>query len=280
MSNIEEIYRKYIEMLSTVYPSQEAKSLVFMLLSEGFGISRTDLLMQREVALDLAELESFIGRLKNHEPIQHILGRAWFDGLVLKVTANTLIPRPETEELVAWIGRAEQHRANGVLIDVGTGTGCIPLALKNRMPQLSAWGLDISAAALEVARDNQLEAGLEIDLQQVDILTESLPVDKVDILVSNPPYVRPSEKSLMSGNVLDYEPHSALFIPEADPLLFYRRIAVLGREHLVEGGSLYFEINEAFGEETARLLYELGYASIELRKDMQGKDRMLRGVKQ
>ena len=274
--NAENTYRQYSQKLSDAYPTQEAKSLVFILLSEGFGISRTDLMMRREVEIDQERLEGWIDRLVQEEPIQHILGKAWFAGLELKVTPDTLIPRPETEELVAWIASKERHRQQPIIVDIGTGSGCIPLALKRRMPQAMAHGLDISDKALAIAWENQQSTGLEAHFYQTDVLAQPLPIDQVDVLVSNPPYVRPSEKSLMSQNVLGHEPHSALFIPEEDPLLFYRRIAALGKSHLVPGGALYFEINEAYGEQALTLLHELGYVATELRKDLQGKDRMVR----
>ena len=219
-----------------------------------------------------------IERLKKQEPIQYIQGYSDFCGLRFKVTPATLIPRPETSELVEWIA-ADHHGKTVNILDIGTGSGCIAVSLASKLPKstVSAW--DISAEALAVAAENSRNNGTEVTFERVDILAHEPLNGHFDIIVSNPPYIKENEKSAMHSNVLDWEPHTALFVPDSDPLLFYRTIAVKGLELLKCGGTLYFEINRAHGAETVEMLANTGYKEIELRKDFADNDRMIKATK-
>jgi release factor glutamine methyltransferase len=226
--------------------------------------------------------QTIISELKTEKPIQYITGEAWFYGLRFEVNENTLIPRPETEELVEWIvkGLKEKGKEQRVL-DIGTGSGCIPIALKKEIPNAAVFAIDISEKALEMARKNALDNQVEVNFIQQDILQSStLQLSKssnllFDVIVSNPPYVRNLEKQEIKRNVLDYEPHLALFVDDLDALLFYRKIAQLAWKSLAPNGKLFFEINQYLGKETVELLEQLGFKNIELRKDFMGNDRMI-----
>lgn len=220
------------------------------------------------------ELESILARLHNFEPIQYILGEARFLGRTFRVTPGVLIPRPETEELVEMMLK-ELSPVSRVL-DVGTGSGCIAISLAKELPesQVTAW--DVSGEALSIAAANSKALQASVRFEQRDVLTyEPCVVDCYDVIVSNPPYVTEAEKQEMEHNVLDWEPSLALFVPDTDPLRFYRRIAVLGLEMLTSGGKLYFEINRAFGKDTVAMLCETGYRAVRLQKDISHNDRFV-----
>lgn len=258
-----------IQQLSDTFPVEEARELAYWIAEEKAGISRSQILIGHP-AVDIPQLDSIISRLKRHEPIQYIFGETQWMGLNLQVTPATLIPRPETAELVEWIiGSHNNHEALRVL-DIGTGSGCIAIAIKKHCPTWQVSAADISSEALEVAQQNATANHVDIICKQLDILTE-IP-DSNDIIVSNPPYICNKEKAAMDTRVLDYEPHSALFVPDNDPLLFYRRIAALKA-----ATSLYFEINEAYGQEICEMMQELGYTDIQLKHDIYGKARMVFG---
>ena len=197
----------------------------------------------------------------------------------LKVTPAVLIPRPETEELIDWIVADYRGVAGKTVLDVGTGSGCIPIALARRLENPRVFSWDVSEAALQVAAENVVRNGVEVTLQQVDVLQADCPAFPVDILVSNPPYIAEKERSSMERNVLDWEPGLALFVPDDAPLVFYRRIAEIGWQRLVPSGTLYYEINQAYGGETVALLRSIGYVDVELRKDLSGNDRMIKAVR-
>ena len=219
-----------------------------------------------------------IERLKKHEPIQYIIGYCDFCGLTFKVTPDTLIPRPETSELVEWI--TEEQKGDKVnILDIGTGSGCIAISLSCKLPgcNIAAW--DISPGALAVATENSKANGCSVAFEQVDILAYEPTGEQFDIIVSNPPYIKENEKKSMEANVLDWEPHTALFVPDNDPLLFYRTIAEKALAMLTSGGALYFEINRAHGAETVEMLKSLGYIETELRKDLAGNDRMIKAIR-
>ena len=262
-----------------MHGAQEARAIVYALLEDIFGLRRTDVLLGKFEALSEAEKLHFARcakRLSEGEPLQYVVGTAPFGDLRFEVTPATLIPRPETLELVEWVVAEEKKRPSLRLVDIGTGSGCIAISLAKLLPQakVSAW--DISAEALAVARRNAEQNGVAVDFKQVDVLniTEA---ETYDCIVSNPPYICEEEKAEMTDSVLLHEPHTALFVPNNDPLRFYRAIAKLGVRSLAPGGSLYFEINRAYGAETCDLLRQLGYTDVELRKDFYGNNRMVRG---
>jgi len=290
--NITELAQHIIDELSPLLGPGEATSVSRLVLEDVFGYRRGS--HPRQLSQDEQIMAwATINRLKAGEPVQYVTGIGDFYGLQLKVNPAVLIPRPETEELVEWI--LEDHVAGTRVqcLDIGTGSGCIPLALKHKRPTWSCAGVDVSEDALEIARANAEKLTLKVDFQAVDILENptSHP-DKIEgsatlhlrtaaqnIIVSNPPYIPPSERAVMSPSTLAHEPELALFVPEEDPLLFYRRIAELGKEALTEGGRLYFETNEFNNEDVAALLTAAGYRNVERRKDLQGKWRMVRGTR-
>ena len=261
------------------YPDSEALALAKMLLVEAFGFSTLELYGGKDKEISgkrLDVLNEMIARLKKNEPIQYVIGAEVFCGWTFEVNENVLIPRPETQELVRWIEADWKSDAPCRILDVGTGSGCIAISLSKLLEgaEVEAW--DISEGALRVARRNADRNEAQVLFRQVDVLKACTEDCRYDVIVSNPPYITESEKQDMEANVLDWEPYTALFVPDADPLLFYRRIAELGVSMLNEGGALYFEINRAYGEETVRMLEGLGYKQIELRKDNWGNDRMIK----
>ena len=261
------------------YPDSEALALAKMLLVEAFGFSTLELYGGKDKEISgkrLDVLNEMIARLKKNEPIQYVIGTEVFCGWTFEVNENVLIPRPETQELVRWIEADWKSDASCRILDVGTGSGCIAISLSKLLEgaEVEAW--DISEGALRVARRNADRNEAQVFFRRVDVLKACTEDCCYDVIVSNPPYITESEKQDMDANVLEWEPHTALFVPDADPLLFYRRIAELGVSMLNEGGALYFEINRAYGEETVRMLESLGYKQIELRKDNWGNDRMIK----
>ena len=261
------------------YPDSEALALAKMLLVEAFGFSTLELYGGKDKEISgkrLDVLNEMIARLKKNEPIQYVIGAEVFCGWTFEVNENVLIPRPETQELVRWIEADWKSDAPCRILDVGTGSGCIAISLSKLLEgaEVEAW--DISEGALRVARRNADRNEAQVLFRRVDVLKACTEDCRYDVIVSNPPYITESEKQDMDANVLEWEPHTALFVPDADPLLFYRRIAELGVSMLNEGGALYFEINRAYGEETVRMLEGLGYKQIELRKDNWGNDRMIK----
>ena len=256
--------------------------------------TRVEVALQPNFELSDTEIEkwnSILVQLQQDKPIQYITGEAWFYGLRFEVNENTLIPRPETEELVEWILNSPitQNPSLITILDIGTGTGCIPIALKANLSQANVTAIDVSKKALEVAKRNAESNKVEINFIQANILdvedllilttpNSQLPAS-IDIIVSNPPYVRNIEKLEIKKNVLDYEPHLALFVEDTDALLFYRKIAQLALKSLSPKGLLFFEINQYLGKETVELLQNLGFKNIELKKDMFGNDRMVKSEK-
>ena len=265
--------------LKDIYRKSEIEGFVRLIFDSVLGFSYTDMILQKDKKLDpneFTKVKAIVGRLKTFEPIQYILGETDFYGLKLKVNSATLIPRHETEELVKWI--CESSVAAGAdILDIGTGSGCIALALKKELKHVAVHGIDISVKALEKAKENARLNELEVDFKYADILRwEELLWDRYELIVSNPPYVRNSEKQFMENNVLNYEPEGALFVEDNDPLIFYRVIAEFALKTLRDNGLLFFEINEYLGEEMQLLLKGLGFRNIEPRKDINGKDRLLK----
>ena len=278
---IKDLKSVFTTQLSEVYPSEEIESF-FTILSEYFlNYTRLETVLNAEESLSEEIIENFenaISRLKRQEPIQYICGKTEFYSLPFKVDEYTLIPRPETEELVQWIidDMNNECRESQTLLDIGTGSGCIAIALAKNLKDLKVSALDFSPEALEMAHKNSVLNGVKVIFFELDILnTQNLP-QQYDIIVSNPPYVRELEKTNMRSNVLKYEPKSALFVADKDPLLYYRKIARLANQHLAGTGRLYFEINEYLSDELKELLETEGFASIEVRKDIFGKERMIK----
>ena len=270
--------RKQIDYIITqlrgYYPEEELRELAYWILEESTGMTRTEMLFgckDTKKNVYAQEIEVILQKLRAHEPIQYVFGHTEWMGLDLRVTPATLIPRPETAELVEWILHVADKNKPLRVLDIGTGSGCIAIALKKAAPNWQVTGLDISNEALEVAKENAKRNNVTIHWQQADILSLcSLPM--VDIIVSNPPYICEKEKVDMQARVLDYEPARALFVPDNDPLLFYRRIASLKGAPI-----LFFEINEAYGEQVCSMLRTIGYTNVELKEDIYGKPRMVFG---
>ena len=266
--------------LTDSYSVGEVSALTRIIATELLGVSQMAFYLKDDITLTTEQqtlLDNAIERLKKQEPIQYILGYSDFCGLKFKVTPATLIPRPETSELVEWI--TSEATGNEGILDIGTGSGCIAISLAHKLPQGKVTAWDISPDALAVATENSKANGCAVAFEEVDILAYEPTGELFDIIVSNPPYIKENEKTAMHSNVLDWEPHTALFVPDSDPLLFYRAIAEKGLTLLKTGGRLYFEINRAHGKETIEMLKSLGYRSIELRKDFAENDRMVRAVK-
>ena len=280
ITKVNRIAKHIKENLGNYYPAGEVAAFTRIIATEILGIPQMTFFLKENVELtheQEATLEDAIKSLQKYEPIQYIQGYSDFCGLRFKVTPATLIPRPETSELVEWV--ASEATGNERILDIGTGSGCIAVSLANKMPQSKVTAWDISNEALAVATENSRSNGTEVLFEQVDIIAYQPEEKQFDIIVSNPPYIKENEKSAMHSNVLDWEPHTALFVPDSDPLLFYRTIAKKGLTLLKPGGTLYFEINRAHGAETVEMLAGLGYTGIELRKDFAENDRMIKGIR-
>lgn len=270
-----EIRKKFLETLSTIYPQSEALAITRFMLEDVLQLSSLYQSLSAHLILTAAQketLENYLVRLANHEPFQHILGYELFHGLKLEVNPDVLIPRPETEELVEWILDADTSAKT--VLDIGTGCGCVAIALAKSLPDVEVEALEVSEKAVAVAKRNAVNNQVAVTIFQMDIL-KNAPEKNYDLMVSNPPYVGLDEKHLMIANVLEHEPHLALF--SEDPLLFYKRIAQLAVAHLNENGWLYFEMNEFYAAQIADILRELHFSEIEIKKDLSGKDRMIRG---
>jgi release factor glutamine methyltransferase len=248
------------------------------------GQSRVHILANKNNHLSETQINDFeiiVSRLKKQEPLQYILGEEVFCGLTFKVSPRVLIPRPETEELVLWIAEEYKDRVGLSVLDIGTGSGCIAISLAKKIAGASVHAYDVSAQALEVARENGTLNGVEVDFKQMDVLSADFLLTEglnLDIIVSNPPYVCEREKEQMAQNVLGYEPPVALFVPDNDPLVFYRRIALFAKKNLSPSGALFFEINQAYGQEMIAMLKELSFVEVTLRQDIFGNDRMIKAV--
>lgn len=274
MTSARQLYQSYHSELLSLYPEPEAQQLVFWLLEHFLKCNRGDIVRDKELTEIPRTLSLALDELKQGKPIQYIIGTAPFYGREFKVTPQVLIPRNETEELVHLIIK-ENPEPNLHILDIGTGSGCIPITLSLEMKTAKVCAIDISEAALKIAKENALNLVAKVNFKKIDALGEDIPVKNLDILISNPPYVREMEKAQMHKNVLDYEPEIALFVSDDDPLIFYRTIAQKGLIALKPGGKLYFEINEALGKEMMELVKGLGYQEVRIHQDLQGKDRML-----
>lgn len=274
-------YRELWRTLEPLYGNGEARAITDYVLDVCFGLSKADILcgaVDEMTAEKTAELNKIFGRLTEGEPVQYVLGRAEFSGRWFNVRPGVLIPRPETEELCAWITADSKASGSPKVLDIGTGSGCIAITLQLDMPESKVTAWDISADALDVARENAQQLGANVSFVRQDALNAK-PEGKWDVIVSNPPYICEKEKKDMAVNVLEHEPHTALFVPDADPLLFYRAITRLAVQTLNKGGRLYFEINPIYADDTCRMMQAEGMTAVELRSDMYGKQRMAKGVK-
>ncbi len=277
---VKEITGLFSEELKEIYADREIKNLAFFVLEEVLGYSRAEVIINHEKEIDKEKLTSIInalGKLKQEIPIQYIFGKAEFYGLPFIVNNDVLIPRPETEELVEWIIKDNINSAAKIL-DIGTGSGCIAIALKKNIPGSSVFAVDISEDALNVARENALINNVQINFSIVDILNyqSSLVFPEVDIIISNPPYIRSSEKVLMKNIVVQNEPQIALFVQDDDPLVFYKSITSFAMTHLIPDGNIYFEINENLSSELVNMIESEGDFKTILREDLNGKKRMIK----
>ena len=279
-------YRQYfINSLEDLYSIEELQSIFYLLAEKLLHLSRIDIALQLDDTLTSGEEINFnqaIDRLKIYEPVQYILGETEFFGYPFLVNKQVLIPRPETEELVSWIIE-DVDKKETTILDIGTGSGCIAISLAKKLNNAVVSAIDISNKAIEVAKKNALINNVNVEYSSVDVLNfeDKLVLQdkwksKFDIIVSNPPYVTMQEKKLMQLNVIDHEPDIALFVEDDDPLLFYRRISELSRQYLKHNGTLYLEINEYLGVEMEKMLNEAGFKHVELKKDMFGKNRMIK----
>ena len=278
------LFNHLISEITSVYEENEAKSIVYLLLEHYLNLSKTDILLDNFVNQPF-DFQDIIIRLKAQEPVQYIIGETEFYGRKFKVTPDTLIPRPETEELVqlvvsSWplaVGSVAQSPIS--VLDLGTGSGCIAISLACELPNAQVYAYDISEKVLKIAKENANRNNVNVIFEQLDILNfppSSFP--PFSIIVSNPPYVMNAEKSEMEQNVLDYEPHLALFVEDSDPLIFYKSIAEFAFKNLIINGLCIVEINQAFGLETAELFWNQGFRYVEVVKDMFGKDRMVKAT--
>ena len=284
--NLKDLQNTFHKELDLLYGKEEVDSFFFMLAESYYKVSRLQLAMEPQFSLE--NYDAILGALellKKHQPIQYILGYTEFYGLPFQVNEHTLIPRPETEELVAWTLNHQPPTTNHQLriLDVGTGSGCIAISLAKHLPNAKVYALDVSGEALKIAKENAGLNKVHIEFIEADILnSETWNSDfkdlNFDIIVSNPPYVREQEKQHMKPNVLDNEPHLALFVKDEDPLLFYKAITRFAIDKLSKNGRLFFEINEYLGSDMIQLLVKNQFANIELKQDMFKKDRMIKGV--
>lgn len=278
---IKQYRTQFIKELSSFYDAYEAESFFYLILEDKHKLRQIDLALNHELTFseeDFVVWDSLLAELKKEVPIQYLLGKTHFYGLEFEVNENVLIPRPETEELVEWIinEHSKMDRTKKIkILDIGTGSGCIAISLAKNIPNAEVYAIDVSKKAIETAKKNAANNKVELNFILQDILeTEALKCN-FDIIVSNPPYVRNLEKEEIKKNVLDYEPHLALFVEDNDALVFYRKIAELAQENLSENGQLYFEINQYLGEETKDLLEKMNFKNIELRRDIYDNDRMI-----
>ncbi|HPM92987.1 MAG TPA: peptide chain release factor N(5)-glutamine methyltransferase [Bacteroidales bacterium] len=282
MTQYKELKDRSIELLKAIYPERESRAIINRVFSDILGIDPLKAVVDPDMPVEPEKeilLMNCTRDLLSYKPLQYVTGKAYFLDLQLDVRPGVLIPRPETEELVSWIIRDQASAGPVSILDIGTGSGCIVLALGKRLPGAKLTALDISPAALEIARANAMKHAIPVSFIEIDIMDEGAwkHLGPFDVIVSNPPYVRESEKSLMQPNVLDYEPAVALFVGDDDPLVFYRKVSDLAHQHLFKTGFLYFEINEYLGDEVVRLLRN-SFSEVILKQDLHGKNRFIRAA--
>ena len=286
MKTVKDVFSTYRQTLNSLYESSEIESLTLMIISEITELSKAQIkaFPEREVDPEQSKkLDAILSRLQTGEPVQYILGYTEFYGLPFKVNPSVLIPRPETEELVEWVlSEVKNQRSKINILDIGTGSGCIAISLKKNLPNADVSAIDISITALQTAKQNAELNKVDINFIEADILNPNaynIQPTTYNIIISNPPYVTPHDKTQMHTNVTDFEPHTALFVPENNPLIFYNAIADFAKDNLISGGLLFFEINESYGKQTVELLNYKQFINIDLKKDMSGRDRMIRGTR-
>ena len=285
-------YNELWRQLAQIYDEGEAKAIARMTYEERFGLTLSDIYLGKDTQLSAdcqTELEEIAKRLLQGEPIQYVLGQTDFCGRTFMVNEHVLIPRPETEELCQWIVGSEQRKVISdkySILDIGTGSGCIACTLAAEMPEAEVTAWDISEEALKIARENANHNNVHVTFEQVDVLNLPSPLpfgggrgEALSLIVSNPPYICNKERDAMETNVLEHEPHTALFVPDDDPLLFYRAIAQYGQSALKDGGGLYFEINPLYADDMQRMLSMMSYHDIEIKEDQYGKQRMIRACR-
>jgi release factor glutamine methyltransferase len=281
MINSKDLFRDLRKRITLAQNASEIESILYWVLEAVPGITRSDILAQKAVSLTSEEssaLDSIIHRINKSEPVQYILGRADFFGREFAVNASVLIPRPETELLVEEVLKHATNNS-GKILDIGTGSGCIAITLSCELPIADVYAFDISEDALQTARSNAARLNARVTFQKIDILNDETMLSDFDFIVSNPPYVAVSESDAMNANVLNYEPHLALFVPNNDPLIFYRTIAEKGVRALKPGGRIIVEINERFGKEVSETFARGGFTNIRIIKDLQNKDRIVSAAK-
>jgi len=279
---IRALQKEFQKQLILNYPKDEINSFFYLLSETYLDKNRLDIALAPNEEINSNKTNLFLkalAQLKNEYPIQYIIGEVEFMDLTFEVNENVLIPRPETEELIKWVLSTEEGSEELSILDIGTGSGCIPIILAHTLAKSNVSSFDISEKAIEVARKNAIKNKVDIKLVVQNILSIDTLDTSYDIIISNPPYVRESEKVQMKDNVLKYEPNIALFVSDDDPLIFYRHIAQLAIKSLKPSGALYFEINQYLGASLCTLLKNIGFKEIELKKDIYGADRMIRAIK-
>jgi release factor glutamine methyltransferase len=276
---IKALFKQYIKDLEQIYSSGEAIAIAYIIFEYFISCSKTDIVSRENEmvsASNLDRLNNALQKLLNHEPVQYITGEAWFYNLKFKVNNAVLIPRPETEELVLEVINFLKNTADKKVLDIGTGSGCIPISIKKNVPNANIFALDISDDALEIAKANALANMVTIVFEKINILNEKVftTLPSFDVIISNPPYIPENEKQLLAENVIKYEPHIALFVPQQDPLIFYKKIALFVETNLNVNGKIFLEVHEDLAHETATIFKAKNY-EVTIKKDMQGKDRML-----
>lgn len=282
-NKIGDIRSYYVQELFKFYDERETENLIFMLLEDFAGVSKSEIIINPELTINESELLNIhfaVKDLKNYKPIQYILGKTEFYGFPILVNSNVLIPRPETEELVDWVKNDVKQNEKYNVLDIGTGSGCVAIALKKTFPDIKIQAIDASMGAIEVAEQNAKMNQTDITFSQINFLNrnEWKNLGQYNFIVCNPPYVRYAEKAQMKRNVLDYEPGNALFVEDKNPLLFYKAIAEFAQLNLSKNGSLYCEINQYLAEETVKLFEDMGFKDIQLKIDFKGNPRFIKAI--
>ncbi len=282
MKNSKEIFRDLRQQITLKEDQDEIQSILYLIAENILGLSRADIVGEKAIALtdiQQKELQNIITRINACEPIQYILGSTYFYGRKFKLNSSVLIPRPETELLIEEVLKEVDPFTPGIMLDIGTGSGCIAVTLAKELPAKRILAIDVSDDALRIANENAQQLNATVEFYHANALTEKLP-QQIEILVSNPPYVSLFEKKSMKENVLEYEPHLALFVPDNDPLVFYTMIAKKGYEALTDVGKVFVEINERFGKEVSTVFLDAGFKNVRIVKDLQGKNRIVTASKQ